>query len=86
VTPIAVTAIAHRAAWTPDGSGETTHQLRAEVTFDMSGEPKVTWLDAAHVADLMLTADELVGAEESAIDAAIEELARQAGETIARAS
>lgn len=51
-----------------DGDHEVTHDLRAEVTDLGDNEsPCVIWVDAAHVADLELDAEELTGAEEAAI-------------------
>lgn len=55
------------------GEIESTHELRAEVIEDngdgFTSELCVVWLDAAHVADLNLTPEELDGAIE-AIEAA----------------
>ncbi len=53
----------------PIATSTTSHEVRAAVTFSgPSEDASVVWLDAAVVEDLELSANELIGAEERAVD------------------
>lgn len=80
--PIAI----ERDGWEQTGYGqvwgtvEREHELRAAVTFHgINDAPEVAWLDQAVVDDIGLTAAELEGAEEQAVEAACDVL-RKRGE------
>jgi hypothetical protein len=60
------------------GSYTREIELRAEVTFyGVNDEPDVELLDKAVIEDADLTAAEIEGAEECAIEAALDELRRE---------